>query len=332
MRVEYSIMQRRQREVSLALAVCGLLLVWGAGCATSTAAVKGSAAAPAQPPLSGAPVDTASFSLPPAVGPIVLPGEVVEKVPGGAVDWSGRVVRARGTGVIDPGAANPAQARLMAERAAVAVAQRNLLEIIKGVRVSSETRVENFMTDYDVVYTRVEGMVKGARQTGPARYDSLAGTVEVELEIPLYENGLADAVIPVLGPEQAATPALTPEVKQFLQQYSALVLDGSEAGLKPSLFPRIYDAKGNLLLDTRQYAGYLGSGGQAALNFVADLNKVLSRPELAGVPLVLKVKQVTGKLGADIVLEEKDADKVRWLKEGFKFLAQAGKFLLKILL
>lgn len=316
------------------LAVCSLGLVLGlvAGCATGTAGVRGSSLTPAEPPASAAPVDTTSFTMPEPVGPIAEPGEVKEKVPGGDVDWSGKMVRARGTGVIDPGATNPGQARLMAERAAVVVAQRNLLEIIKGVRVNSETKVENFMTDYDVVYSRVDGLVKGARQVGPAKYDSLAGTVEVELEIPLYENGVADAIAPTVTPDQVGASALTPQVKQFLQQYSALVFDGGEAGLKPSLFPRIYDANGNLLLDTKQYAGYLGSTGQGALSFVADLNKVLSRPELSGVPLVLKVKQITGKFGADIVLGDQEADKVKWLKDGFKFLVGAGRFLLKVLL
>jgi hypothetical protein len=270
--------------------------------------------------------------LPPPVGQIARPGEVDEQVPGGDVDWSGRMVRARGTGVLDPGAANQAQARLMAERAAVVVAQRNLLEITKGVRVDSDTRVENFMTDYDVVYSRIDGLVKGARQVGPAKYDSVAGAVEVELEMPLYDNGVADALTPALGTGQVAASSLTPQVKQFLQQYSSLILDGGTTGLKPSLFPKIYDSNGNLLLDTKQYASYLGSSGQGAIQFVSDLNNVLSRPELAGIPLVLKVKQVAGKLGGDIILGQQDADKLKWLKDGFKYLVGAGRFLLKVLL
>jgi hypothetical protein len=318
----------------LALAV-GLGFLAGPGCATGTTGVRGSSTvAPQPPPRAEAPTPPPTeFQAPPRVPRLAEPGEVEEPVPGGDVDWSENTVRARGTGVVDPGNKNIAQARLMAERAAVVVAQRNLLEIVKGVRVDSETRVENFMTDYDVVYSRVEGYVKGARQVGPARFDSLAGIVEVELEMPIYgEEGLSDALTPALGTGDVGAASLSPQVRDFLQQYSGLAFDGGEAGLKPSMFPKIYDENGNLLLDTKEYAGYLGSGGQAAFQFISDLDRVLARPEFAKSPLVLKVRQVTGRLGSDIVLGIKDADKLKWLKDGFKYLLEAGRFVLRILL
>ncbi|MBN2536943.1 hypothetical protein JXB37_01560 [candidate division WOR-3 bacterium] len=312
----------------------GLGALAGPGCVTGTSGVRPAGEAqPAPPPRTEAPVPPTEFQLPPRVPRLSEPGGVDEPVPGGDIDWSGNVVRARGTGVVDPGMKNPAQARLMAERAAVVVAQRNLLEIVKGVRVDSETRVENFMTDYDVVYSRVEGYVKGARQRGPARYDSLGGTVEVELEMEIYgEEGLSDALIPALGAGEVGAASLSPQVRDFLEQYSGLVFDGGAAGLRPSMFPKIYDENGNLLLDTRDYAAYLGSGGQATLQFISDLDRVLARPEFARSPLVLKVRQVTGRLGSDIILGGPDADKLKWLKDGFKYLLDAGRFLLKVLL
>lgn len=290
---------------------------------------------PAQtrPERGGVEADTGAFVPPAPVGPIAAPGELVERMPGGAVDWSGRVVRARGTGVLDPGNPNRAQARVMAERAATVVAQRNLLEIIKGVRVDAETRVQNYMTDYDVIYSSVEGVVKGARQRGPALYDSVAGTVEVELEVALYgDSSLSSALAPVLtgggyGGEVGA--AVAPQVREFLRQYSGILLDAGASGLKPAMYPKIYDSNGNLLLDTRQY---LGTAGGYGLQFVQKLDQVLARPEFARSPLVLKVRQVTGRLGTDIVLSTEDAEKVRWLKEGFRYLAAAGRFILRLVL
>jgi hypothetical protein len=259
---------------------------------------------------------------------------VSEPVPGGEVDWSGKVVRARGTGVLDPGNANKAQARLMAERAAVVVAQRNLLEIIKGVRVDSDTKVQSFMTQYDVVYTHVEGVVKGARQLGPSEYDSIAGTVEVELEVNLYgAGGLEDVLAPVLSPGQGGVSAagVSRQTQDFFRQYSALVFDGGNTGLKPALFPKIYDENGNLLLDTKDYLRYTGQAGASTVQFIKNVDALLGRPEFANQPLVLKVKEVRGKLGADIVIGRVDADKLKWLKDGFKFLLDAGRLLLKIL-
>ncbi|OPL19249.1 MAG: hypothetical protein AVO35_11770 [Candidatus Aegiribacteria sp. MLS_C] len=261
-----------------------------------------------------------------------VPGEVVETVPGGEIDWSGNSIRATGTGVVDTGNPNLAQARLMAERAAVVVAQRNLLEAVQGVTVDSETRVENFMTDYDVIYTRVEGVVRNARQPGPAVYDSVAGTVAVELEMEIYgSRGLAGALSTAFAGTDPGQVSMSDQTRDFLQQYSALVLDGSQAGLQPSLYPKIYDADGNLLLDTSLYASYLGSGGSAALQFVSDLDRVLSLPAFSGSPLVLSVRQVTGQLGTDIILGREESDAMGWLGSALPFLLSAGKFLLGVI-
>ncbi len=43
------------------------------------------------------------------------------------------------------------KAKLLAERAAVVDARRNLLEIIKGVYITSETVVEDYMVSSDIV-------------------------------------------------------------------------------------------------------------------------------------------------------------------------------------
>ncbi len=279
--------------------------------------------------------DTGPFVPPSPVGPIASPGAVAEQMPGGAIDWSGKVVRARGTGVLDPGNPNKAQARLMAERAATVVAQRNLLEIIKGVRVDSETRVSNYMTDYDVIYSSVEGVVKGARQRGPAKYDESAGTVEVELEVAMYgDSSVSSALAPVVGggAGEFSAASVSPQVREFLSQYSGILLDAAASGLKPAMYPKIYDSNGNLLLDTRDYLAGAGKAGAYTLQFVQKLDEVLARPEFARSPLVLQVRQVTGKLGTDIVLSTQDADKLKWLKEGFKYLAAAGRFILRMVL
>jgi len=312
----------------------GVLLL---ACATGTQPVRTSVSATlsdslttgVMPPL---PKDTGRFIAPVPVGPISGPGEVVEPVPGGTVDWGSRVVRARGTGVADPGAENKAQARLMAERAAIVVAQRNLLEIIKGIRIDSDSKVENYLTTYDVIYTHVDGIIKGARLVGPTKFDSVAGTAEVEMEVALTgPQSVAEALTPALAQPGVAemVSSVSPAVQEFFRQYSGLVLDAGNSGLKPALFPKIYDESGNLLLDTRDYAG---RHGEAVVQFVTKLDQVLARPEFAHQPLVLKVKQVRGRLGADIVLSRQDAERLKWLKQGARWLFDAGRFIVKLLM
>ena len=305
-----------------------------AGCGSTTATTTGQIiTAVAETVQTSAPVqiETLDFSTP--APQCAIPGDVEETVASGEIDWSGNTVRATGTGVLDPNNSNIAQARLMAERAAVVVAQRNLLETVQGVRVDSETRVENFMTDYHVIYTRVEGIVKNARQIGPARYDSLTGIIEVELEIEIHSpQGLSGALTAALGTPEALEAPMSAQTRDFLEQYSSIVFDGSLAGLHPSMYPKIYDANGNLLLDTSEYAAYMGSAGQTAMQFISDLDQILSQPAFSQSPLVVNVRQVTGQFGTDIVLGQQESDSLGWLKAGLPFLMSAGKFLMNVVL
>ncbi len=314
--------------------VCFGLLVLAVGCVSSNAGVKAASGPVSEPVVMPRLPRDSGWTAPMPVGPIAAPGEIVEPVPGGVIDWGARVVRARGAGVLDPADENLSRARVMAERAAVVVAQRNLLEIIKGVRVDADTRVENFVTSYDVIYTRVEGVVKGARPAGPARYDSAAGVVEVELEVSLDgPQSVADALLPALESKAEAVSAqVSPAVQEFFRQYSGLVLDAGETGLKPALFPKIYDEQGNLLLDTRELYRYTGGRGQAMLNYIRQLDEILNRPEFSRVPLVVKIKAVRGRLGSDIVISRQDAERLKWLKDGAKFLYEAGRLIVRLLL
>jgi hypothetical protein len=319
-------MNRQYGRTHFGLMVVSLMLLVPAGCVTRTTAVP-VASAPVQPP----PAVKVPFEPPPPLGPIIAPGEVRELVPGGVIDWSGRTVRARGAGVLDPGNSNRDLARQMAERAATVVAQRNLFEIVKGVRVDSDSRLQDLMAERDSVYRRVEAVVKGARQHGPARYDSTAGIVEVEMECDLYgEGGLEGTVapLPAVAPQSEgnAEGSLSPAAREFLSHYSALVLDGAGAGLKPALFPKLYD-DGVLLLDPLELAGADASGART-VQYVGRLDLILGRPAL-GQTMTLRVREAGGRLGSDAVLGRADASPLREVRDALEFLLGRGRIIVK---
>ncbi|HYA86227.1 MAG TPA: LPP20 family lipoprotein [Nitrospirota bacterium] len=121
------------------------------------------------------------------------PGDAIETAGSGQINWTSGEVFATGIGAPPSQPVNAAQARAMTERAAFVVALRNLLETVKGVRVDSESVVENFMVKSDVIKTRVDGIVRGARIV-KTQYMS-DGSVEVLVAMSM-KGALMDAIVP----------------------------------------------------------------------------------------------------------------------------------------
>jgi hypothetical protein len=189
------------------------------------------------------------------------------------VDWNKNVIRATGGGVAPAGARTLAQARMMARRAAITDAYRQLAEYVGGVNVDSETTVDMAAVQSDVIKTRVQATIRGARivsegQTGDGGY-------EVTMEVPLFGvSSLASAVIDRPAtiesfPEQ--TPDVLPSVVEPYSEggwatpaprtstgssaapapdgkaigtFTGLIVDCRGLGLKPVMSPVIKNANG----------------------------------------------------------------------------------------
>ena len=79
-----------------------------------------------------------------------------------------------------------ARGRLMAERAARGDAMRKLAERIKGLRITSTTTVQDFVTESDEIRTRVNTYIRGMSEVG-RRYHKDELVVEVEMQIKLRQ-------------------------------------------------------------------------------------------------------------------------------------------------
>ena len=235
--------------------------------------------------------------------------EVREK---GEINWSKGYVVARGYGFVDPKKPR-GQARLLAERAAVLDARRNLLEIVKGVRITSETVVEDYMTESDLVYQRVEGLVKGARVIGKPKYYRDG---RVEVKVVLYLDSLAKEFGPREEPKQPKGDASPPpkDVKG--------VIIKTPSGLKTCLYPRIVDEKGNVLLDFSQYEEVQNAWSKA-VKFVKG--KISKNTEGQ---IVIEASEVRG---CDIVVKDKQQETLENVKKWAKYLFEAGKFIIDVL-
>jgi len=107
--------------------------------------------------------------------------EVIKESATGIVNWSQGIVYAIGYGTAKPNA-SPAQKRILSRRAAIVDAQRNLLEMTKGVRINSVLKTDQAMNESRETTTRVEGLIKGAQVT-KQNYQNEVATVTMAMPI-----------------------------------------------------------------------------------------------------------------------------------------------------
>lgn len=99
---------------------------------------------------------------------------------GGKINWTTAQVSAEGYG-LPPANAGGKAGPLLACRAAVVDAQRNLLEATQSVRVTATTVIDNYMLNNDEVKSQVEGTIRNARIL--SRTPSPDGSCKVEMVI-----------------------------------------------------------------------------------------------------------------------------------------------------
>ena len=111
------------------------------------------------------------------------------------VNWEDSKITVQGMGVAPTRARTPAQAKMMARRAAQVDAYRQLAELAKGVQVDGETTVEDMEVTSDIVKTKVSAFVHGARIVSEEATSD--GGYYVTMEVPLYgvTDSLASAVL-----------------------------------------------------------------------------------------------------------------------------------------
>jgi hypothetical protein len=141
--------------------------------------------------------------------------EVIEAIGSGEINWSQGIVTAKGSGAPPKESKNIAQARLMTERAALADARRNLLEVLKGVRVDSVTYVETFMVKSDEIRLRTEGLIQASTEMRKLRRYLSDGAIEVTVAMNLRGDFLTLLVsLPQSSPTaKPPAPLLLPPEK-----------------------------------------------------------------------------------------------------------------------
>jgi hypothetical protein len=243
----------------------------------------------------------------------------------GKVDWTTGVITAVGIGAPPAQPANAAQARAMAERAAQVVAYRNLLEALKGVRVDSNTTVENFMVQSDVIRTEVSGFIQGA-MIMDKKYMS-DGSVEVTIGMKI-SGALADALLPKsasLPPSITPPPAGSQAIMG--QLYTGLIVDARGLGVRPAMAPKILNEDGREVYGSawinRDWAVREGMVG-----YMKDPAAAQANDRVKDKPLVVKALKVSGDGRVDLVISNADAASLQSASQNLSMLEKCKVIIL----
>jgi len=242
----------------------------------------------------------------------------IEVFENGKLDWTTGIAEATGIGAPPAKPVNMAQARAMAKRAAVIVARRNLLEIIKGVRIDSMTLIKDFVVKSDIIHNQVEGYLKGSQIVDIAYMSD--GSVEATVAMKL-RGGLANLILPksIKSIQPIEKPKAPP--REPGEVYSGLVVDSTGFQVKPAMSPKIVDEDGNEVYGSsyvsRDYAISQGMAGYAK-----DLTAAQTNQRVTNNPLTVKGVRTADTGDSDIVISNADAAKIKGVAENLSFLQQ----------
>ena len=243
---------------------------------------------------------------------------VVTQLDNGSINYSDQTMAAVGIGFVPQNVINAGQARRMALRIAKQDALRQLIEIVNGVTLTSETTMSGAMVN-DVINTKVRGFIRGARQVGDPKYLS---DTSVEVEYSVSMSGISDIILPPLtvaapppGAAQPGTGAATPTTGGI----TGVIIDARGLKTRPAMAPRILDQNGNAVYGPGTY-----DRSYAVTNGVAGYSKTLEAaqkdPRVLGNPLVVKGISTSGTNRTDIVISNADVSKIDLANRSYNVL------------
>lgn len=253
-----------------------------------------------------------------------------------STDWDSSSITAEGFGAAPANARNPGQARALARRAAIVDAYRNLGEFTSGVRVDSETLVQDMIVESDVIKTKMSALIKGAVVISEAANPE--GSYQVTMKIPLYgaDNSLASVVFPeksvaepfpkpILPVESTgSTPTVeakkVPALPTPTGAYTGLVVDCSGLELNCVMSPVILDESNRPIYGHKNldYEKVIQNGMVSySKDGISNLNRAGTNP------LVIKAIRLEGH-NANPVISQQDANHVLAENTSSDFLSRCA--------
>lgn len=237
----------------------------------------------------------------------------------GSINWN----KGTDSDVVAIGISRPDSRGLaMSREAAIMAAQRNLVGIVQGMQINSDTTMRDLIMESDIVNRRISGTLRGAQII---EEDVTAdGGYYVKMRVPIYGVGesIAAAVIPSIMPDtpQAFNKPnlqnLTPSTIQDIQygEYSGVIVDASGLGIVETFSPVIYDTNGRAVygIENLQNDALITDIGM--VSYSNSVNDSIAIQRAGNAPIIVKAVEVRGGNNSvnkvNVVISTTDADKI----------------------
>lgn len=225
---------------------------------------------------------------------------------------------------------SPAQKRLTAERAATALAYRQLAEFLDGVAVVGDTLVKDAELQYDVVRTAVAGFVKGVQvvyKEYNKEEESALVIVKVGMSGPggfgksMYEKLVGDPEVKK-GVIKDDKPAFKPAGPAPADNHDGLIIDATEQSFRPALINRIFTPKGEVLYDPARISQKV-LVEQGCGDYTNTVDKAKAALAARGVKNPLVVKASGAINPSDLQVSDDDSVKIFSSNQKAAYLAEA---------
>ena len=249
------------------------------------------------------------------------------------VDWAKGVIRAKGIGAGKSTTKNKGLRRAQARRAAMMDAQRNLAEAVRGVQVTSESRMVDLELADDRVATRVDAIIKNMTEVSGQYMDD--ETYEIVLEMPLFGAGdsLSDAAfLPFKDEPKVAFPqpvdvTIINQPTVVNNNYTGLIIDCSGMNINCVMSPVIKNANGQAIYG-HQNLDYDKIIVNGMASYADQAYDQISRARAGNNPLVIKATSLAD-LNANPVVSVADADKILAANQHDRFLENCAVVFVK---
>ncbi len=243
---------------------------------------------------------------------LLLPGlpcsaqeQAIEQIgDAGTIDWVSRKLTATGMGAPTNKAIGQAQMRAMVRRAAVVVARRNLLEVVKGVHIDATTRVQNFMVKSDTIESQVKGVLSGSAvdQVVINSDGTATATVSIPLTGPLEAMLMRMVVQPPESPGKGVPLKEIDSRIRFLEQrvraLEEKVGNLNRASVSQEQMLMMFRRFAEAWIEYMEAVPVVVPAGLAAGSSVAELEKQTARQEAVLAQVTARLNDMSIRLKA----------------------------------